>query len=79
MSDEAVDFLQGVDVMVLDALRDRDHPTHLTVDESLAYLERIGAKRSYLIHMCHDLDHEALTERAPPGVEVAYDGLQLEL
>lgn len=69
----------GADVMILDALRYRRHPTHICVDESLALLSEIGAKTSYLIHLCHDLDHAELAARVPPSVQVSYDGLKIRL
>jgi phosphoribosyl 1,2-cyclic phosphate phosphodiesterase len=71
MSDETVRRLAGVDVMVLDGLRHRPHPTHVTVAESTELLRRIGAKRSYLTHMCHELDHEETQESLPLGVFVS--------
>lgn len=74
-----VSRLKGADVMILDALRYRPHPSHLCVEESLALLGEIGAKASYLIHLCHDLDHEELAAGLPPGVQVSYDGLKLFL
>lgn len=79
MQAETEALLHGVDVMVLDALRHRPHKTHMTLEESLACLARIGAKRSYLIHMCHELSHAELEAQLPAGVYVSYDGLQLEL
>jgi len=60
-------------------LRDRPHATHLTVDDSLAALARINAERSYLIHMCHDLEHGALQSRLPKNVFVSYDGLRISI
>ena len=75
MPEESFALLAGVDVMVLDALRDTPHPAHLTVADSLAALARINAKRSYLIHMCHDLGHGPLQLRLPKNVFVSYDGL----
>lgn len=77
MPDETVALLAGVDVMILDGLRHRAHATHLTVEQSLALLARIGAKSSYLIHMCHDLDHSATEKLLPPNVRLSYDGLVL--
>jgi phosphoribosyl 1,2-cyclic phosphate phosphodiesterase len=74
-----VDRLKGVDVMILDALRYRPHPSHICVEESLALLERIGAGASYLIHLCHDVDHDELEAKLPEGVRVSYDGLKLRL
>jgi phosphoribosyl 1,2-cyclic phosphate phosphodiesterase len=79
MPEEAFAQLAGVDVMVLDALRDRPHVTHMTVDASLAALARINAERSYLIHMCHDLEHGALQSRLPKNVFVSYDGLRISI
>jgi phosphoribosyl 1,2-cyclic phosphate phosphodiesterase len=78
MPDATLKALAGVDVMVLDALRYRPHPTHLTVDQSVAILQRIAAPRSYLIHMCHDVDHADAQRRLPAGMFMSYDGLTLE-
>ena len=79
MPDETVKALEGVDVMILDALRYRPHPAHLCLDQALTLLERIGASRSYLIHLCHDMDHATLEAGLPPSVLVSYDGLRLRL
>ena len=74
------DLLRGLDVMVLDALRpSRPHATHLTVEESLALLRRIGARRSFMTHLCHEVDHAALAASLPPSIQPAYDGLEVEL
>ncbi len=79
MPDETVGMLKSADVMILDALRYRPHPAHLCLNETLALLERIGAERSYLIHLCHDMDHAALEAGLPPSVRVSHDGLRLRL
>jgi len=79
MTDLEVDRLKGVDIMILDALRYKPHPTHLCVAESLALLKRIGATRNYLVHLCHDLDHATLESELPDNVRVAYDSLTLTL
>jgi phosphoribosyl 1,2-cyclic phosphate phosphodiesterase len=76
---EVVARIRGIDVVILDALRDRPHRTHLTVEQSLATLEQVGARESYLVHMSHDLDHSALAERLPAGIKPSYDGLVLDL
>ena len=78
MPEETLRELAGVDVMVLDGLRHRAHSTHMTVAESVEILQRIGARRSFLTHMCHDLGHEETQRALPPGIEVSWDGLTLE-
>jgi len=79
MPSATVDSLRDVDVMILDALRYRPHPSHICVDESLALLAKIHAKESYLIHLCHDVDHAGLEARLPAGVHVSSDGQILRL
>jgi phosphoribosyl 1,2-cyclic phosphate phosphodiesterase len=79
MKAETIRALRGVDLMILDALRHKPHATHLTVADSVALLRRIGASRSYLIHMCHDLDHEETQKSLPRGVWVSCDGLMIEV
>lgn len=69
----------GVRVVIIDALRDRPHSTHFTVAEALDAVARLGAERAYFTHICHDLPHAATCARLPPGVELAYDGLVLEV
>jgi phosphoribosyl 1,2-cyclic phosphate phosphodiesterase len=71
-------MLEGLDVVVIDALRDRPHPTHFTVAEAVEASRRIAARRTYFTHMCHDLPHAATSARLPEGVELAYDGLVVE-
>jgi phosphoribosyl 1,2-cyclic phosphate phosphodiesterase len=71
------DLLQNVDVLLIDCLRETPHPTHVSVSQALALIERISAKRNILIHMTHELEYQALQARLPANVEVGYDGLQL--
>ena len=72
-------LLEGLDVLVLDALRIRPHPTHFSLDEAVAIAARVGAPRTFFTHMCHDLLHAATDARLPAGMALAYDGLVLEL
>jgi len=72
-------LLGGLDVLVLDALRIRTHPTHFSLDEAVATAGRIGAGRTFFTHMCHDLPHAATNARLPPGMALAYDGLILDI
>ena len=77
MPETTIARFQGVDTMVLDGLRKRPHPTHLTVEAAVGLLQRIGAKHSYLTHMCHDLDHEETQESLPTGIFISCDGMTL--
>ncbi|HET7218633.1 MAG TPA: MBL fold metallo-hydrolase [Vicinamibacterales bacterium] len=70
-------LLEGLDLLVIDALRDRPHPTHFTVEQAIAASRRIAAARTYFTHMCHDLPHAATSARLPESMHLAYDGLQL--
>jgi phosphoribosyl 1,2-cyclic phosphate phosphodiesterase len=67
-------LLEGLEVLVLDALRHRPHPTHFTVAEAVAAATRIGALQTYFTHICHDLPHAATCAALPPGMALAYDG-----
>lgn len=77
--DETWPLLHNLEVVVLDALRERVHPTHFSLSEAVEAARRIAARRTYFIHMCHDLPHAATNERLPKGMQLAYDGLVLEL
>ena len=79
LPEAAIERLTGVDVMVLNCLREREHPTHLSMSRALGYLERLAPRKAYLIHMCHDFSHEEWLRRLPAGVEPAYDGLEIVL
>ena len=68
-------LLEGLRVLVLDALRPTPHPAHFGVDQALEVIARLKPQRAYLTHMGHELEHEATNRRLPPNVELAYDGL----
>jgi phosphoribosyl 1,2-cyclic phosphate phosphodiesterase len=68
-------LLEGLDVLVLDALRPRPHPAHFSLGEALDVIARLKPKRAYLTHIAHEIDHETTARTLPPGVELAYDGL----
>jgi phosphoribosyl 1,2-cyclic phosphate phosphodiesterase len=78
LADDAWGLLEGLDVLVIDALRVRPHPTHFSLDEAIEAARRIGARRTFFTHMCHDLLHEATNARLPDGMALAYDGLVLD-
>ena len=75
---ESLDLLQGLDILILDALRPEPHPSHSHVAKSIDYVERLQPKRAYFTHMGHDLDHAATEASLPPHIRLAYDGLKLE-
>jgi phosphoribosyl 1,2-cyclic phosphate phosphodiesterase len=77
--DSSWPLLSGVQTVILDALRERPHPTHLSLDQALAVVERLAPQRALFTHMCHDLPHAATCARLPSGVELAYDGLTFEI
>ena len=77
--DESWPLVAGVDTLVIDALRDAKHSTHFTVAEAVQAIARIAPRRAYLTHMAHQLGHAATSARLPAGVELAYDGLVLEV
>jgi len=72
-------LLSGVRTIILDALRERPHPTHLSLEQALAIARRLEPERTLFTHMCHDLPHAATCARLPPGVQLAYDGLTFEI
>lgn len=74
---ESWKLLTGLDTLVLDALRFRRHPTHLTIDEACVVAERVGARRTWFIHIAHDVSHAEVDPELPEGVSLAYDGLTL--
>lgn len=80
LDDAAIERLRGVDVMVMNCLRVREHPTHLSLERCLGYLERLAPRKAYLVHMCHDYTHEEwLKMLAGTVAQPAYDGLEIEL
>jgi phosphoribosyl 1,2-cyclic phosphate phosphodiesterase len=70
--------LHDLDILFLDALRHRPHPTHSTVENSLSIVEKVKPKRAFFTHICHDLPHEATNASLPPNVKLSYDGMKLE-
>jgi phosphoribosyl 1,2-cyclic phosphate phosphodiesterase len=70
--------LQELDVLFLDALRYKPHPTHSTVENSLKVVERLKPRRAFFTHICHDLPHHATNASLPENVRLCYDGMKLE-
>ena len=77
--ESSLEQLHGLDVLFLDALRYKPHPTHSTVERSLAIAERLAPKRVFFTHICHDLAHARTEEQLPPHIRLAYDGLHIDV
>jgi phosphoribosyl 1,2-cyclic phosphate phosphodiesterase len=71
-------LLEGVEILVLNALRHTPHPTHFSVGQAIEVARRIGPRQAYFTHICHDLAHAATCAALPDGIELAYDGLMVE-
>lgn len=76
--DESWPLLEGLDTLVLDALRYEPHPTHFNLEEALAVVERLRPGRTWLTHLSHGFDHGPVGSTLPPRVVLAYDGLVLD-
>jgi phosphoribosyl 1,2-cyclic phosphate phosphodiesterase len=77
--DRSWPLLEGLDVVVLDALRETPHPTHFNLAEAVDAARRIGARQTFFTHMCHHLPHAETCARLPPGMALAHDGLVVEI
>jgi phosphoribosyl 1,2-cyclic phosphate phosphodiesterase len=74
----SMEKLRDLDVLFLDALRYKPHPTHSTVENSLRIVEQLKPRRAFFTHICHDLPHEKTNASLPENVKLSYDGMKLE-
>lgn len=79
VSAEAMAAMQGCDVLVVDALHHRSHPTHMNVTEAMEVIEQVQPKLAYLTHCSHEIDHGELEKTLPANVRIAYDTLTIDL
>lgn len=81
INDDQLPLLEGVEVLVVNALRfDKPHHSHQLVDDALAFARRVGTRRTLLTHMCHDIGlHHVVNSKLPQGVELAFDGMELTI
>ena len=81
IEDDQLALLQGVEVLVVNALRfDRPHHSHQLVDDAIAFARRVGAAQTFLTHLCHDVGlHEIVNKKLPIDIKLAYDGQKLKL
>ena len=77
--DSSRDAMRDADILVLDALRHKPHPTHFSVSEALREIELLQPRRAFLTHIAHDLDCDIDNAKLPPNVQLAYDGLRIEI
>ena len=75
----SMELLRGLDVLILDGLRHRPHPTHFSLEEAVETARQLSPRRTFFTHIAHDLEHEATNASLPPGMELAYDGLRIPL
>jgi phosphoribosyl 1,2-cyclic phosphate phosphodiesterase len=79
ISEESLDRMRGAKVLVLNALRQRQHPTHLSLREALDVIADVQPEQAYLVHLSHEMSHADASAELPPHVEVAYDGLRVRV
>lgn len=77
--EESWPLLEGLDVLILDALREKPHPTHFSLSQALEVVSRVRPKQAWFTHISHTLEYEATNKLLPAGVELAYDGLRIPL
>lgn len=76
---ESIDAMRGADVLVINGLRDRPHPVHLSIPEALDVISEVQPHRAYIVHLSHDVSHAETSRHLPDGVELAYDGLTVQV
>ena len=79
LGEDAFETLDGVEIWIVDCLRERPHPTHAHLEKTLSWIERVGTRRAILTHMNHQTDYEALAAKLPDGVEPGFDGMVIRI
>lgn len=79
LPDETMERLRGLDVLVINALRHKPHPLHLTVAEALAIVDELQPRQAYFVHITHDLEHQTTNSELPAYAQLAYDGQVIEV
>jgi phosphoribosyl 1,2-cyclic phosphate phosphodiesterase len=77
--EESFALLEGVEVLVLSALRHTPHPSHATLEQALAWARRIGARQTWFTHIAHEMGHEVTNAKLPADAQLAYDGLSVPI
>lgn len=76
---EAREHLNGLDTLIVDAVRFKPHPNHFHFEKAIEVSQEIGAKMTYFTHLSHDYDHDKTNAELPPSIELAYDGLRIPI
>ena len=80
ISDEELPYIEGADVLVVNALREKPHHSHQTVSEAVNFARRVGARQTWLIHSSHDIGrHAEVNAQLPPDIQLAFDGQIIEV
>lgn len=80
LAEDQIPYLENLDVLVLNALREEEHPSHLNLEEALAWVERLQPKQTYFTHISHLLGfHDEVSQKLPPHVALAYDTLSITI
>lgn len=79
VSPNALELMRGIKILIIDALRFKEHPTHFSLIQAIEMAETIGAESTYLTHIAHDMKHEETDKMLPQGIRLAYDGLSFNL
>ncbi len=76
---ESVDKLQGLDLLIIAALRNIPHEKHFSIEQAISVVSRLKPKQTFFTHIAHEIDHEETDKTLPPGIQLAYDGLAIEV
>ena len=80
INDEELPYIEGTEMLVVNALRQRPHHSHQTLDDAIKFARLVGAKQTFLIHSSHDIGlHDEVNESLPPDIQLAYDGQRVEI
>ncbi len=76
--EQVFESLAGVEILVVDALMERESRAHFSLTEAIVFAQKIGAEKVYFTHIAHEMDHEKVSRKLPDNMQLAYDGLELE-
>ena len=77
--ESSYELLEGIEVLILDALRYKKHPKHFNIEQAIEFIQKIGVKQAYLTHISHEIEHNEAVNKLPDGISLAYDNLKIKL